>query len=420
MSLKYSTLEHLCVAGLFGLPGHSDISGLSVPLTGLSEPNPDPARNWYSLGGGMGWRMKEHAKIFQISDSYENLFINEELYHYTSARYCRRLTDAELGYKMYIDNTNDRVIMLPYNVSTTLTVVLPPGLERGLALRDANLTELKVYNSWSGICADADKIRAFITGVSARPTFPNSPNVGGYVPGTSLPDPFVKGATGSVYMVIRVYNGGYDNGTYGIDTYDWDNPGVLPADSSTQVGTYKTRVVGEYVWTTENLKLKYRDLWSLAYNQINITQALLDAKFASIGLTAPSVSDYINKCGTWITELPECQSFRNDFKFYDVAGGVEQAGWDLPDEAAILQLLGQMPYVPDPNPGDNGYPPAGTATNTGVDAVTISTIKVEDAKVMGIDSVSISKTKAEDNKAMGVDSVTIKKQRAGMNYYGCV
>jgi hypothetical protein len=398
--------------GLSNLQSFFSLSGLAIPPMGVLVLNGDgsmPNNSWNSFNSGFILKMKDSPRTFSFQDSQANTFFIGSLYNFGSARYCRRLTDAELGYKLYVDNVNDRVIMLPYGQSTTLTA-LPPGLERGIALRYANFSEMKVYQTWSAICAEADMMRPYIDGVSARPTLPTSPNVGGYTPGTTKPDPYIKGATGNVYMVI-----GTDGDSYNMRGWDWGTDGIgaaRPSDDGVQTGTYNTIIIGEYVWTAQNLKLKYKDIYTTYYDQYNITQAYLDAKFASMGLPSPTLGDFVNLFGTWITELPSIISYRSLTQFYNTAGGTQQIGWDLPDEAAILQLLGQMPH--EAEGGDNGLPPSPTYTDAEISRVGIKATPAEDVDPIHVEGITIKADKTyEDVDPMGVKDIRIKTSEAG-------
>jgi RHS repeat-associated protein len=316
--------------GLPALQNYSSISGLAIPPMGLSENNFDGERNWYGFGYGFALRMKEPLTVFSLQDAQNTIIVGEELYHFSSARYCKPISDQELGYKLYVDNCNDAVVMYPYNKQTKLTE-LPKGLERGIALRYANRSQMKIYRKWSEICAESEEIRKSISGNIPQLNLPESP----CEEDIDAPDPYEKGPEGSVFMDIRTYD---DNG-YGLCAWDWDKnvqEFVIPHE----VGTYKTRVAGEYVWTAQNLKLKYQDLWSIYYSRFNLTQAQINARF---GAGAPSVDEFTNLFGTWATEYDYALNYRFNFKFYDRENGAEQTGWDLPSTEDILQLLGQMP-----------------------------------------------------------------------------
>jgi hypothetical protein len=60
-------------------------------------------------------------------------------------RFCRPLTDAELGYKLWRDDANDRILVTSLNQTTPQgTSELPKGLLRGLAVRWLNPTKTEV------------------------------------------------------------------------------------------------------------------------------------------------------------------------------------------------------------------------------------------------------------------------------------
>ena len=56
-------------------------------------------------GTGVSLKMKEAIRnlTFQDPTLHYPIFVNNYLYHWGSVRYCRALTDQELGYKLYID-----------------------------------------------------------------------------------------------------------------------------------------------------------------------------------------------------------------------------------------------------------------------------------------------------------------------------
>lgn len=144
---------------------YKNISGLTLTPLGSREPEEgNLATSFYTFKLLSKLRLKdsnESTFAFYRAGSY----YSPKDYHYTQVRYCKVKTDAELGYKLYIDNCNDAVVMYPYNLTTKLTE-LPKGLERGIALRYANRSQMKIYRKWSEICREADQIR------KAIPTLP--------------------------------------------------------------------------------------------------------------------------------------------------------------------------------------------------------------------------------------------------------
>lgn len=83
-------------------------------------------------------------------------------------RFCRKKSDEELGYKMYINEAKDEVTMVDYPLSAADASKvsglseLPKGLERGIALRYTNREHRKVLRKWSEIKAEAADIMSQI------------------------------------------------------------------------------------------------------------------------------------------------------------------------------------------------------------------------------------------------------------------
>lgn len=149
---------------------------------------------------------------------------------------------------------------------------------------------------------------------------------------------WIKGETGSVFMSMSTSTSDPSNTTYGLAPWDFDNKRTT--DNSTTCKTYKTIGVGEYIWTAENLRIRYRDLWGTLFNRFNITQQQVNAKLGNSNYT---VDDFEDVFGTWATEYSAAYAYRAVAKFYTSRGGVEEQGWDLPTRDDILQILGHMP-----------------------------------------------------------------------------
>ncbi len=123
----------------------------------------------------------ESSFSFYVSGSY----FSSKDYHFGQVRYTRAKTDEELGYKLYIDNCNDQVVMLP-NTQQSNLVELPKGLERGIALRYANRSQMKIYKKWSEICDEADQIRDYFKNLPKRQELNHLPC--GETPEETLPE----------------------------------------------------------------------------------------------------------------------------------------------------------------------------------------------------------------------------------------
>lgn len=120
------------------------------------------------------------------------------------------------------------------------------------------------------------------------------------------PDPYKKGKTGSVLIHI----GAKGDGSYGLTGWNYDTQKV--EDNYVITKTYNTIESGEYIWTTENLRLRYGRYGSVDMSWVNLTQADVD-KFANEylnGQTIP-VEEFEEIFGTWVTLYNEAMMYRN-------------------------------------------------------------------------------------------------------------
>lgn len=160
----------------------------------------------------------------------------------------------------------------------------------------------------------------------------------------TLAGPWVKGKSGSVWTYM---NTGAGYGQYSIADYNWDTHTYT--NNSYMCGTYKTIGVGEYTWTTQNLKLMYRALWGKEMlSKFNIDESFMKGLFSREYIPFPgcTLNDFLDVFGTYITEDSELGgAYRHPDKylFFDKENGTRIKGWELPDYYDILQLLGQMP-----------------------------------------------------------------------------
>ena len=94
-------------------------------------------------------------EVIRIDPGYPNAVQSAQV------RYCSKKSDEELGYKMYIDENNDKILILDFPLSEVdqKTVEslkeLPKGLLRGIALRYTNREQRQVCNSLSEIKNEA-------------------------------------------------------------------------------------------------------------------------------------------------------------------------------------------------------------------------------------------------------------------------
>ncbi|MDU1904649.1 MAG: hypothetical protein E6772_07690 [Dysgonomonas sp.] len=76
------------------------------------------------------------------------------------ARFCRPLTDEELGYKLWRDDANDRILVTALNQPQPAgTTELAKGLLRGMAVRWLNAAKTKVAVPLSRLLAEIEKTR---------------------------------------------------------------------------------------------------------------------------------------------------------------------------------------------------------------------------------------------------------------------
>lgn len=138
---------------------YNNISGLTITPLGSREPiEGNLAANVYAFKVLSKLRLKDNGNEATFTFYMSGSMYSSKDYHYCQVRYTRAKTDQELGYKMYVDLTNDQVVMLPYTEASTLKE-LPKGLERGIALRYTNRNLMKVLKSWTDIQAEAARIK---------------------------------------------------------------------------------------------------------------------------------------------------------------------------------------------------------------------------------------------------------------------
>lgn len=120
---------------------------------------------------GSNWTENTHKRILFVSGAFDNRskYIRIDAGYPNAVqsaqvRYCTKKTDEELGYKMFIDETNDQIIMVNYPLSqadlekTTNLEELPKGMLRGIALRYTNRLHREVCKSLSEMRAEEQEI----------------------------------------------------------------------------------------------------------------------------------------------------------------------------------------------------------------------------------------------------------------------
>lgn len=144
------------------LMNKKNVSGLTLVASGSRQNVSGSPINGFGLMSAI--KTDSPLRMFALSN-YGNIGLGAlfgDTYHMHPARYCRRKTDEELGYKLYIDEVNDTVLMLPHTAVSTLPE-LERGLPRGVALRYANRKHMKILKSWTEIQSEAAEITSHIT-----------------------------------------------------------------------------------------------------------------------------------------------------------------------------------------------------------------------------------------------------------------
>ncbi|SHF06996.1 zinc metalloprotease [Dysgonomonas macrotermitis] len=216
--------------------------------------------------------------------------------------------DAIDSYILKLYNTKQANPSTPvYDENSIMNLFIPSHL----AASSDNTTGTNRYIT---VLSDMDK--EFIASIYPRPEY-------------------VPGAEGSVYLVIPTG----ENGGYGLLGWNFDTETQQAWGNIEK--TYKTIEVGEYVWTAENLKLKYWNLWSTLYEFMNHTQAKINTVTGTNNVY--TVKQFEDVFGTWTNCYQEAKFYKDKFKFYTIKGGTEIQGFNLPDKNDVLQLIGQMP-----------------------------------------------------------------------------
>lgn len=168
---------------------NKNISGLSlVPLGSMHPHSEGELGNRYqtrpglwennafmTTGTGVKLKMKVYngaiQRNFNFHESAEEgreIILNQYLFHYGSVRYCRALTDEELGYKLYVDESSNIVVRFGLDELPDGNEYreLSRGVERGVALSNLYIDEDNgIYyftKSWSQIQQIAATINAYV------------------------------------------------------------------------------------------------------------------------------------------------------------------------------------------------------------------------------------------------------------------
>ena len=163
-------------------------------------------------------------------------------------------------------------------------------------------------------------------------------------PENLTPDPYEKGKFGSIFLNIEATG----NGSYGTRGWNYDVNTVRFCNVIQK--TYKTIEASEYIWTTENVRLKYTDRPnSISLNWINFTQADIDKLSADhLGGRNIPLDEFEQVYGSWTTLDDNALMYRNiTWGGRDVEGGLFLQDWGLPTKEDIWQMYGQAPRISD-------------------------------------------------------------------------
>ncbi len=156
------------LSGLSLLPlGSMDAHGLGMDVYSPNAAWTNGNNAFMTTGTGIKLKMKGFHRNFNFYEAGENdrqAILNQYLWHWGSARYCRAISDEELGYKLYVDESSDIVVYLPYGEEPESGYTeLPRGIQRGVALSylytDVDKGIYYFTKSWSKIQEEATDIR---------------------------------------------------------------------------------------------------------------------------------------------------------------------------------------------------------------------------------------------------------------------
>lgn len=128
-----------------------------------------------SFGDDPSWEVNTHKRFLFVSgkvlDGAKTMRVDNGFpgaVQSAQVRYCAQKSDLELGYKFYIDEENDQVLMVNFPLSsededlTAELPELPKGLLRGIVLRYTNRLYLKVCKPLSEMRLEEQEILSHI------------------------------------------------------------------------------------------------------------------------------------------------------------------------------------------------------------------------------------------------------------------
>lgn len=146
---------------------YSNTSGFTMTPLGwrINQQQPYGGELWENFGVESIIRLKEPYKgrlHFNLSEQIKLT----EFYHFSQARYTRKKTEAELGYKLLVDIQKDSVLILPASQQCSEGLLeLPNGLERGITLRYVNKDSQTILRTWTQIQKEGQDIRRKIPSI---------------------------------------------------------------------------------------------------------------------------------------------------------------------------------------------------------------------------------------------------------------
>uniref|UniRef100_UPI002624C19A hypothetical protein n=1 Tax=uncultured Dysgonomonas sp. TaxID=206096 RepID=UPI002624C19A len=145
---------------------------------------------------------------------------------------------------------------------------------------------------------------------------------------------------------VLINIGAKGDGSYGLTGWNYDTKKVELNNVITK--TYKTIEAGEYIWTTENLRLKYGTYGSINMNWVNLTQSDVDKYSADyLGGKSIPVDEFEQVYGTWATLYDVAMMYRNIYWGVPTGVNIFDHTWGIPTKEDIWQMYGQAPRISD-------------------------------------------------------------------------
>ena len=166
-------------------------------------------------------------------------------------------------------------------------------------------------------------------------------------PKKSKPE-YQRGETGEIFVSVTAEDRGWKD--YAILPWNFDDP--KPSGNGRIEGTYRTIVIGEYEWTTQNLKMKYNP--QKDHYWVDWTVGDIPSYFNGFSAGA-NVEAFQDLYGTWASFKDGATAFAEDALFDGLSPhravkferkdskNSTYVNFLLPNRAEIYQMIGQMP-----------------------------------------------------------------------------